>query len=167
MKWDEISQQQCSVARSSAVVGDRWALLILSDMFLGVRRFDDFHARLGLSRTTLTNRLKVLEEHGVLQRQIYREQPVRYEYRLTEKGRDLFPVISALVSWGDRYYFDDKEGGAPIVRQHVPCGHDIEPVLSCPECHELVDARSVRARKRPESNAFPVVERGPVSYSGK
>ena len=165
MKWDEISQQQCSVARSSAVLGDRWSLLILTDLFLGVRRFDDFHQRLGLSRTTLTNRLKLLAEHGVLQRHVYQQSPTRHEYRLTPKGLDLFPVISALVNWGDKYCFDGC--APPILRRHVPCGHDIEPVLTCPECHEQVDARSITARKRPDLDALPAVERGPLSYSSK
>jgi len=165
MKWDEISQQQCSVSRSSAVLGDRWSLLVLTDLFLGVRRFEDFHQRLGLSRTTLTNRLKLLAEHGVLQCHVYQQSPTRHEYRLTPKGLDLFPVISALVNWGDKYYFDGC--APPILRRHVPCGHDIEPVLTCPECHEEVDARSITARKRPDSDALPAVERGPLSYSSK
>jgi DNA-binding HxlR family transcriptional regulator len=163
MKWEEISQQQCSIARSSAVLGDRWSLLLLSDFFLGVRRFDDFQQRLGLSRTTLTNRLKLLEDHDVVRRDVYQHQPTRYEYRLTAKGRDLFPVISALVTWGDKYYFDGLT--PPIIRTHQVCGHDIQPVLSCPECHEEVDARSMSARGRPESAELPPLERGPLSYS--
>ena len=163
MKWDEISQQQCSVARSSAVLGDRWSILILTDFFLGVRRFDDFHLRLGLSRTTLTSRLKLLEDHGVVQRHIYQVQPRRYEYRLTAKGLDLFSVISALVNWGDKYYFEGTV--PPILRHHNACGHDIAPVLTCPECHEELDARSMTARKRPSSAELPAVERGPISYS--
>lgn len=165
MKWDEISQQQCSVARSSAVLGDRWSILILSDLFLGVRRFDDFQKRLGLSRTTLTNRLKLLEDHNVVKRHAYLAQPARYEYRLTPKGLDLFPVISALVNWGDKYYFDGCT--PPILRRHIPCGHDIQPVLSCPECHEVVDPHSMSARARPDSANQPTVERAPVSYSSK
>lgn len=164
MKWEQVSQQQCPIARSSAVLGDRWSLLILSDLFLGVRRFDDFQKRLGLSRTTLANRLALLEEHGVIERHIYHQQPTRYEYLLTEKGLDLFPVINALANWGDKYYFDD--GAPPILRQHLACGHDIRPVLTCPECHEALDARSLRARKRPASSGLPPVERGPVSYQG-
>ena len=160
MKWDENNQQQCSVAQSSAVLGDRWSLLILSDLFLGVRRFDDFHGRLGMSRTTLTNRLKQLEEHDVIKRHAYQKNPVRHEYRLTEKGRDLFPVISALVTWGDKYY---AQGHPPILRKHQPCGHDIQPVLSCPECHEDIDVRSIQARKRPDNANLPPVERGPMT----
>ncbi|MFK8020891.1 MAG: winged helix-turn-helix transcriptional regulator [Pseudomonadales bacterium] len=160
MKWDDLNQQQCSVARASAVLGDRWSLLILSDLFLGVKRFDDFHKRLGLSRTTLTNRLKLLEDHVVIDRRLYQTQPDRYEYRLTTKGHDLFPVVSTLVTWGDKYYSD--EAGPPIVRQHVSCAHDIQPVLSCPQCQEEISARSVKARKRPENTKFAPVERGPV-----
>jgi DNA-binding HxlR family transcriptional regulator len=165
MKWEEISQQQCSVARSSAVLGDRWSLLLLSDLFLGVRRVVDFQQRLGLSRTTQTKRLKQFQDHEVVKRHVYQQQPTRYEYRLTVKGRDLFPVISALVSWGDKYYF----GGStpPILRSHQACGHDIQPVMTCPECHEEVDARSMTARARPESGGSPAVERAPVSYSAK
>lgn len=163
MKWEDLSEQQCSVARSSAVLGDRWSLLLLSDFFLGVRRFDDFQRRLGLSRTTLTNRLKLLEDHNVVKRAVYQHQPTRYEYRLTAKGRDLFPVISALLTWGDKYYFEGLT--PPIIRQHQTCGHDIQPVLSCPKCHEAVDARSMSGRERPASAGLPPLERGPVKHS--
>ena len=165
MKWEEVSQQQCSVARSSAVLGDRWSLLLLSDFFLGVRRFDDFQKRLGLSRTTLTQRLKLLEDHDVIMREVYQQQPVRYEYRLTAKGKDLFPVISALVTWGDKYYCEGLP--PPVIRNHLACGHDIQPVLTCPECHEELDVRSMGARTRPDSADLPAVERGPVRYASK
>lgn len=159
MKWDEVSDQQCSVARASAVLGDRWTLVILSDAFLGVRRFDDFQERLGLSRTTLTQRLKHLEAHGVLEKRPYQTAPVRHEYRLTDKGRDLYPVVSTLLTWGDKHYSD--AGGPPILRRHRPCGRIIQPVLTCPECGEPVDARSIAAEVRPEDPAFPSVMRGP------
>ncbi len=159
MKWDEINRLQCSIARSSAVLGDRWTLLILSDVFLGVRRFDDFHQRLGLSRTTLTNRLKLLEDHQVLSRVQYQSSPDRYEYKLTDKGRDLYPVISTVLNWGDKYYSDTA--GPPILRRHTLCGHDILPVLSCPECHQEIDARNIAARTRPDIKNVPAVERGP------
>ncbi len=159
MKWDQIGEEQCSVARASAVLGDRWTLVILSDCFLGVRRFDMFQDRLNIPRTTLANRLQKLEEHGVLQRKVYQQNPTRYEYRLTDKGRDLFPVITTILNWGDSYYEDGA--GAPIFRNHINCGHDIQPVLACPECSEPVDARSIRARKRDHIAGFPDVRRGP------
>ena len=163
VKWDEIGEEQCSAARASAVLGDRWTLVILSDAFLGVRRFDDFQSRLGLSRTTLADRLKTLETHGVFERRAYQANPVRYEYRFTEKGRDLFPVISTLLNWGDTYYSD--AAGPPVLREHLPCGHDIQPVLCCPECGDVIDPREMRARKRPERKGFAPVKRGPVVYS--
>lgn len=159
MKWDEIGEEQCSVARASAVLGDRWTLVILSDCFLGIRRFDMFQERLNIPRTTLANRLQKLEEHGVLLRKAYQQNPVRYEYRLTDKGRDLYPVITTILNWGDTYY--DNGAGAPILRKHVSCGHDIKPVLSCPECKEPIDIRSIRARKRDPVHGYPEVRRGP------
>lgn len=160
MKWDELADQQCSVARTSAVVGDRWTLLILSDCFLGVRRFEDFQERLRVSRTTLAQRLKLLEKHEVLVRHQYQSNPPRYEYRLTSKGRELFPVISTLVSWGDKYYSDSA--GPPILRRHTLCGHDTQPVLSCSHCAEPVEVSDVRARKRPDREGHAPVARGPV-----
>ncbi|MEM9570882.1 MAG: helix-turn-helix domain-containing protein [Pseudomonadota bacterium] len=163
MKWDEIGQMQCSVARSSAVLGDRWTLLILSDVFLGVRRFEDFQKRLKLSRTTLATRLQMLERHDVLRREQYQSQPVRYEYRLTAKGRDLFPVISTILNWGDKYYADDAD--VPIIRTHKTCGHDIQPQLVCPDCGEPVNERNMTGRARAAVASHPDVERGPFSRS--
>lgn len=160
MKWDEIGHTQCSVARSSAVLGDRWTLLILSDAFLGVRRFEDFQNRLSLSRTTLTSRLKLLERHDVLNRCLYQDNPKRYEYRLTAKGRDLFPVITTILNWGDTYYAD--EAGPPILRQHTTCGHDVQPVLACPHCDETVGVHNMSGRSRPSMTGFPDVERTPI-----
>lgn len=163
MKWDEIGQMQCSVARSSAVLGDRWTLLILSDVFLGVRRFEDFQNRLKLSRTTLTARLQLLERHNVLERRQYQDHPVRHEYRLTPKGRDLFPVITTILNWGDKYYADTA--GIPIIRRHKSCGHDIQPDLVCPECGDPVNERNMNGRARASVPEIPDVERGPMLKS--
>lgn len=161
MKWDDVGDQQCSVARSSNVLGDRWSLLILSDCFLGVRRFDLFQQRLKIPRTTLATRLKKLEEHGVLEQRPYQDKPVRFEYRLTQKGRDLYPVIATLITWGDKYYSD--EDGPPILRRHETCGHDFQTVLACDQCGEEIELKDVRARKRPENDQFAPVLRGPVT----
>ena len=165
MKWDDVTQQQCSVARASAVLGDRWTLIILSDAFLGSKRFDTFQQRLNISRTTLTSRLKLLEDHEVLARTKYQSNPDRYEYRLTAKGHDLYPVISTVLNWGDSYYSDDPE--PPVIRKHVPCGHDIKPVLACPECNEEVTARNVAARVRESKLGVPDVGRGPIKEQAK
>ncbi len=164
MKWDEINNEQCSVARSSAVLGDRWTLLILSDCFLGVRNFAEFQERLEIPRTTLANRLQKLEQHDVLYRKLYQTNPDRYEYRLTNKGSDLYPVLSTILNWGDKYYSDSA--GPPILREHMPCGHDIQPVLKCPECEEGVHAHNIRARIRPQDKTLSDVKRGPVLRRG-
>ena len=103
MRWNDIGGITCSVARTLSVVGDRWTLLILRDAFLRTRRFEDFQAHLGMTRHRLADRLAKLVEHGVFERVRYQERPERYEYRLTEKGRDLYPVIVSLVGWGDRW----------------------------------------------------------------
>lgn len=160
MKWDEISEQQCSVARTSAVLGDRWTLLILSDCFLGVKRFDHFKERLSIPRTTLSSRLTKLEEHDVLARHQYQSRPDRFEYRLTQKGVDLYPVISTIVNWGDQYY--GSEHGPPIIRTHKSCGADITPILTCPECREEIKPRDVTARARATIAGVPDVERQPI-----
>lgn len=160
MKWNEVSSEQCSVARVSAVLGDRWTLVILSDCFLGVRRFEHFKERLDIPRTTLSNRLQKLEDHGVLERRLYQKSPDRYEYRLTKKGVALYPVLSTIVTWGDTYYSDDA--GPPILRTHLTCGHDIQPVLVCPECREEIEPRQMSARKRSNQPNFVPVKRGPM-----
>ncbi len=144
MKWDELADQQCSVARSVAVIGDRWTLMVLRDCFLGVRRFEAFQERLGISRTIIADRLKLLTEEGVLYRSQYQDRPVRYEYRLTEKGLALHPVVMAIVHWGDRYYAGEE--GPPLLHRHKACGCDFYPVQTCSECGEPVDARAVETR---------------------
>ncbi len=164
MKWDELQQQQCAIARFLSVFGDRWTLLIMSDVFLGVRRFETFQSRLGISRTTLTHRLADLCEHGVLKRVAYQERPTRYEYRLTAKGLDLYPVIMGMTRWGNKHY--PAEGGPPIVFEHTACKHEFKPELSCSECGERVPAWEVRARKRPDHPDLPPVLRGPIDEKG-
>jgi DNA-binding HxlR family transcriptional regulator len=147
MKWNELSSENCSLARSLAVVGDRWTLLILRDAFLRVRRFDDFMARLGIARRVLAERLAGLVADGVLEKVAYQERPIRHEYRLTQKGLDLYPVILALVHWGDAHYAGDA--GPPVVHRHKPCGHVFRSVLTCSECGEPVEARGVVAESAP------------------
>ncbi|PKN79405.1 MAG: transcriptional regulator, partial [Chloroflexi bacterium HGW-Chloroflexi-9] len=103
MRGVALSDLHCSVARSLDVVGERWTLLVLRDAFQGKRRFEEFSRSLPVARNVLTDRLRTLVEHGVLERRQYEEHPPRFEYRLTPKGMDLYPVIVALIQWGDRY----------------------------------------------------------------
>jgi DNA-binding HxlR family transcriptional regulator len=147
MRWRDIGDVTCSVARTLAVIGDRWTLLILRDAFLGVRRFEDFHADLGTSRHRLADRLKKLTEHGIFARVPYQQRPTRYEYRLTEKGRDLYPVVVSLTRWGDRWMAG--KDGPPIELIHRACGKHVMPALTCPECGEPVGARDMQARPGP------------------
>lgn len=144
MKWDDLAAQPCSVSRSLAVIGDRWTLMILRDCFLGVRRFEAFQARLGISRSIVTDRLRMLVEEGVLRREAYQANPPRHEYRLTAKGMDLHPVIMAVAHFGDAYYAGAE--GPPLLRRHKICGCDFHPVQVCSACGEVVTAREVETR---------------------
>ena len=147
MKWDALSEERCSVARTVAVIGDRWTLMILRDVFLGVRRFEDFQARLGISRTITAERLKRLVDEGVLRKVAYQDHPPRFEYRLTDKGHDLYPVLMAVVAFGDRHYAG--EAGPPLLHRHKACGCDLRPVMTCSECHAPLRARDVETRPGP------------------
>ncbi len=151
MRWSELDQEACSVARTVAVIGDRWSLLILRDCFLRVRRFDDFQARLGITRHILADRLKKLVDLGVLRRQRYAESPARYEYRLTEKGIELYPVLLALVHWGDRHMAD--AAGPPLLHRHNGCGAIFEPVMVCSVCGEPLNAHKVTPEEGPGAAA--------------
>lgn len=145
MKWNTLSSENCSLARALAVVGDRWTLLVLREAFLRVRRFEDFHSRLGIARRVLTERLALLVAEGVLDKVPYQDRPIRHEYRLTQKGLDLYPAVLSLVHWGDAHYAG--EAGPPVLHRHKACGHDFRSVLSCSECGEALGARDVEARE--------------------
>jgi DNA-binding HxlR family transcriptional regulator len=139
------------MARALSVVGDRWTLLILREAFLKIRRFDDFRARLGIARRVLTERLAGLVADGVLEKVGYHERPTRYEYRLTQKGLDLYPVVLSLVHWGDAHCAG--EDGPPVVHHHKNCGHEFRSVLTCSECGKPVDPRSVEVRAAARSGS--------------
>jgi DNA-binding HxlR family transcriptional regulator len=147
MRWSEIGDVTCSVARALSVVGDRWTLLVLRDAFLGVRRFEHFQASLGATRHRLADRLQKLVRNGILERVRYEERPPRFEYRLTEKGRDLYPVVVSLTRWGDRWMADAD--GPPVELVHRGCGQRIMPTLACPACGEPVGARDMMAHPGP------------------
>jgi len=144
MRWDTLSKEDCSLSRTLAVIGDRWTLLILRDAFLRVRRFEDFEASLKIARRVLSERLTLLVDEGIFRKAPYQDKPVRYEYRLTDKGLDLYPAILHLVHWGDKHA--PTKAGPPVVHKHRACGHDFRSVLTCSECGEPVGARDVEAR---------------------
>jgi DNA-binding HxlR family transcriptional regulator len=144
MRWESLKKENCSLARTLAVIGDRWTLLILRDAFLRVRRFEDFEKSLKIARRVLSERLALLVDEGILKRVPYQDRPVRYEYRLTDKGLDLYPAILSLVHWGDKHYAG--KNGPPLLHTHRKCGHDFRSVLTCSECGEAVSAREVSVR---------------------
>lgn len=149
MTWLEVDPSNCSVQRALDIVGDRWSLLVLREAFNGVRRFDDIAAHLGISQSVLARRLKTLVDAHVLERAAYRAvgERTRHEYRLTEQGLALFPVITALMQWGDRYLADEA-GGAWSVR-HRDCGEPVEVVVRCSHDHEALDPFQTRTGPGP------------------
>jgi DNA-binding HxlR family transcriptional regulator len=133
--------RECSVARTLEVVGEKWALLALREVFLGNRRFDEMVRRIGAPRDTLAARLRSLVGAGILERRQYSEHPARHEYRLTTAGQELYPVILTLMRWGDEHLADD--GKPPMVLEHA-CGHRLVAQVVCEACGEPVQARSAR-----------------------
>jgi DNA-binding HxlR family transcriptional regulator len=142
MERKSFASMDCSVAQCLEVVGEWWNLLILRDAFMGVTRFDDFQRRLGISRNILQQRLKGLVDAGVFDRVPYSEHPPRYDYRLTDKGRDLWPILTTMRQWGDRHA---APAGPPVQIIHKHCDAVSEAVLVCGSCGEAMRARDVRA----------------------
>jgi DNA-binding HxlR family transcriptional regulator len=146
----EYKGQVCSIARSLEVVGERWSLLIVRTVLQGKVRFDDIKERLGITRSVLTTRLQLLVDEGVLERQQYSERPPRYEYRLTPKGYDLWPVLIQLQKWGDKHYTDPH--GPPVVMVHTDCGGHPDSHLICDRCGTPLDHTNAKGQARLVSN---------------
>jgi DNA-binding HxlR family transcriptional regulator len=146
MRFPEVARNQCSIARSLAILGDRWTLMVLRQSFAGVKRFDEFQRTLGIARNVLAERLQRLVGEGILERRQYQDRPARHEYKLTAKGRDLYPVIVSLMEWGDRYNAPD---GPPLVLVHKRCGHETTPHFVCSECGEPIDPREMTPKPGP------------------
>jgi len=146
MRHTALADQNCSIARTVAILGERWTMVILRQAFLGARRFEDYHAGLGIARNMLTDRLRGLVEHDILERRQYHERPPRYEYRLTQKGLDLYPVLVSLMQWGDQHGGFE---GAPMQLRHQNCGELTAPVLTCSCCNEELDPKRVTPEPGP------------------
>lgn len=145
MRRTSFAEMHCSVARTLEIAGEWWSFLILRDLFKGVRRFDDMQRNTGIARNILSDRLRTMVDHGIIERRRYQERPERFEYRLTEKGIDLYPVIISLMRWGDKWEFETP----PVILTHKGCGHDVVPQLTCPDCGEPIGARDMRWRPNP------------------
>ena len=126
--------QVCSVARSLEVLGERWTLLVIRDVFYGKRRFDAIQEDLGVARNVLAARLSRLVEEGILEKRPYQDRPARYEYFLTEKGIELWPVMVTMMHWGDRWLATDE--GPPVVIHHKECGGEVDERGYCERCGE-------------------------------
>ena len=151
MRVSEIGRMKCPVARTLSIVGDPWTLLIMRELFLGSRRFAEFQGYTGMSPALLSDRLKLLREEGIVTRGQPRGQrrdgSSRNEYRLTEKGLDLYPVILALSQWGSRWMCAEEEPFLELV--HRTCGSRTAPHLACSECGEPIAPRDVEAHILP------------------
>jgi len=161
----DYSDQICSISRSLEVVGERWTLLILRDVLLGRHRFDEFVESLGVTRTVLTQRLRLLVDEGVLERKPYQQRPERFDYDLTDKGRALTPVIAHLLWWGDHYY--PEPAGPPRLLQHRDCGGPVEPRFFCGQCQAELTAVDIVAQPGPGLSAHSLTrDHGTTSRSG-
>ena len=136
----------CSIQRTLDVIGDRWTLLILRDLFRGVRRFSRIQEDLGIAKNLLTDRLGALVEAEIVEKTPHQERPVRYEYRLTAKGRALSPALVALMRWGDDWY---SGGQAPTELVHDECGTRIELQPWCTTCNVPVAPTDIASRPGP------------------
>lgn len=141
MKWHDLNDNPCPLARAMGVIGDRWTLLILRECFLGVRRFDHFQKRLGITRHLLAERLKRLEAMGVLERRPYQERPLRHEYRLTASGKGFAPVLLALQDWAQAHLPSDAPVPFTFVSRNS--GEKVDPVVTDRSTGEELNHRTV------------------------
>ena len=143
----DYSNESCTIAATLKVIGDPWTLLVIRDAFNGVRRFEQWQEHLGVARNVLASRLKSLVSHGVLEPHVYTERPLRHEYLLTRKGKDLYAVLLTLHGWGSKHLYGEAGSGLSFV--HRTCGHELEPILSCGACMEPVKPRDLEIRMSP------------------
>lgn len=146
MKRTDTSGWPCNIARSANVLGDLWNVLVIRQACLGTRRFEDFQRTLGIGRNILTVRLHGLVDADILERVEYQSNPVRHEYRLTDKGRDAYTVLAAMAAWGERWLAPE---GSPVISHHTTCGHDMSAMVVCGQCRAPIDVRDVKARPGP------------------
>jgi DNA-binding HxlR family transcriptional regulator len=149
MPIQAFSDLNCSIAKPLAFLGERWALLVIRDVSLGRRRFDEIQDSLGVATNVLSQRLATLTEEGILERRRYSEHPERFEYRLTEKGRELMPMLWALMRWGDRWTAAD---GAPMETVHDDCGEVFQLVPTCSSCGAELVPGHVHVQAGPGAN---------------
>jgi DNA-binding HxlR family transcriptional regulator len=154
----DYSGQTCTIARALEVVGERWTLLVVRDLFFGVRRFGDLQAHLDIPRAVLSSRLAGLVEHGLVERRPY--APGRDEYVLTPRGEELWPAVHALARWGERHF---APGGPNREYAHAACDTALTPAGTCPACGEEPAAADIETRPVPGAAARPRTDRVSVA----
>lgn len=149
MNWLDFDTELCAVHRTLAIVGEKWTMLLIRDCANGVHRFDDFRRHVGLSEAVLADRLRTLVANGIFETRLYQEpgQRRRHEYRLTEKGWDLFPALVALMQFGNKHLSDGTDAGWQV--QHKTCGHPVVAQVRCSHDHEVLTPRDTRAVAAP------------------
>jgi DNA-binding HxlR family transcriptional regulator len=162
MRWRSVGNTNCSVARTLAIIGERWTMLILREAFLGRHHFDEFQSNIGIARNILAARLRALVADGILERARAEDDRARVEYRLTRKGLDLYPVMIAMLRWGDTWLAGDK--GPPLSLVHRACGAKATPTMVCPHCGAQVGARDMLAIPRRTAHAARRGERRQASH---
>lgn len=153
MRESEIGNLTCPVARTIGVIGDSWTLLIIRELFLRTRRFEEFQALTGMSPRLVTARLARLQENGIIKRVQYDQKPARFEYRLTEKGLELHALTVLLGQWGKDWAQPEGELEPPLELVHKPCGHVFKPVMTCSCCGEPIGHKDVDVRIGAAMNA--------------
>jgi DNA-binding HxlR family transcriptional regulator len=151
MQRTSFKKMACSLARSLDVAGEWWTPLILRDLWAGARRFEQIQGNLEISRKLLTDRLQTLEREGAVERRLYQKNPPRYEYRLTEKGKELIEALMVLISWGDRW--QAGKAGPPMLLRHKSCGKAVDAEVRCSHCGERLRADEVRLEPGPAARA--------------
>jgi DNA-binding HxlR family transcriptional regulator len=148
------STDNCTVGRTMAILGERWTFVVVREVFNGVRRFEDIRRHAGIPRQVLSDRLGVLVEQDILRREPYQDpgERVRHEYKLTEKGFDLYPVLVAVAAWGDRYLVDPA--GPPVEFTHRGCGSRVRSTLACEHGHAIADPRAVVPHPGPGAQPY-------------
>jgi DNA-binding HxlR family transcriptional regulator len=163
MRWQDTNTQTCSIARSMSIFGDRWTLLVIRQIFMRIRRFSEIQSSLGIPKHRLSDRLSRLVEEGVIYKDAYDNAGKRFDYKLTDKGLALYPIVVAIAQWGDNWMADGD--GRPIEYIHKDCGHGAEPKVCCTACDEPITAHNTFAR--PAQGILKKIARGEFSEADK
>lgn len=141
------NMRPAAIAKTLEIFNDVWSFSVLQELFFGVKRFDDIQKNLNISRSVLTRRLRHLEAESIISRHQYSSRPARYEYRLTERGIDMYPIFVLLKSWGEKWLDNAKDSELTLI--HSPCHKPLKVSLNCTHCNEPVNARNVTAKEKP------------------